>query len=178
MKKYIIIVEAIVIVGLGFFLIYPPSVEPEVITEIITEECEVGECPVVESVVYEDVEKIVYRDVIKEVVKEIEVIKEIPVEKIVYKECKKETSEYLEVRSFSTYPQSESMKFFVTTNLITDSALQIYPANPSIRYSSVRTTEHVLQANKLIPGIKYHYKITFTTKEGLSMDKEGEFIAN
>ncbi len=165
MKKYIVL-WAIGIVGVIGFVFFAQS--PTVVEKIVEVQSECEECIVSESVVYQDV--------VKEVI--VEKIVEVPIEKIVYKECKKETSQYIEVRSFSTYPQSESMKFFITTNLVTDSALQVYPANQRIRYSSVRTTEHVLEANKLIPGIKYHYKITFTTKEGVSLNKEGEFVAN
>ena len=80
--KYIILLEAIVIVGLGFMVLNPPSVEPE----IITMECKVDECPLatVETFIYEEVEVPVEKVVIKEVIKEV--IREVPVEKTVYKD--------------------------------------------------------------------------------------------
>lgn len=167
--KYILIVGAIVIVGLGFMVLNPSSVEPEIITELVVETVEVP----VDKIVYEQVikevaviqERIVFQDIIKEVVKEVEV------EKIVYREC--EPAGELKVESISTYPNDNSVKIFLSTNMESEAFLRVWPAYYG--FDSDATESHILRKGDLKKNTEYYYQITLITEDGLFLKKNGDF---
>ena len=174
---FIVCTVAIVGLGIGFLIPSKPIIQEKIVEveKVVQSECEVCEEG---SVVYQDdvkevpVDKVVIRDVIKEVPVIKEVIKEV--EKIVYRDCVKED---IKVESLSIYPYEDSVKFYLNTNVETEAFLRVFPAYRGFDYNNGISTHHTLEATDLKKGSEYYYQITLITEDGF-VQKSGEFLSS
>jgi len=161
----------VVLAGIGYMTY---SLEPVIVEKIVEVEKECEECVVSESVVYRDVVKEVPVDkiVIRDVIQEVEVVKEV--EKIVYRDCVKED---IDIESLSVYTNEDSVKFYLNTDVETEAFLRVYPANRGFDYNNGISDRHTLEATDLKKNTEYFYQITLITEDGF-VQKSGDFLSS